>query len=409
MRFDSIEQAIDDIRRGRMIVVIDDPARENEGDLVMAADKCSTKAINFMAQHARGLICVPMQGARLDELKLFPMVDTTQSWGPGPGRDTAFSVSVDAKHGTTTGISAADRARTVEVLLEPRAKPEDLIRPGHVFPLRAKEGGVLVRAGHTEAAVDLARLAGLRPAGVICEILNPNGTMARTAQLLRFAKTHKLRIVTIKDLIEYRRAKERLIKRLASAKLPTKFGAFQLHVYQETLTGKQHLALVRGLVEGQKDVLVRMHSSCITGDTLFSQRCDCGQQLAAALQRIAHEDRGVLVYLGQEGRGIGLVNKIRAYGLQDKGLDTVQANVALGFKADLREYGIGAQILADLGLSTIRILTNNPRKIVGIEGYGLKVTKRVPIQMPSTAHNAKYLATKRLKLGHLLDKEALAP
>ena len=409
MRFDTIEKAIEDVRRGRMIVVIDDPARENEGDVVMAAEKCTTKAVNFMAQHARGLICVPMMGERLDALKLFPMVDTTHSWGPGPGRDTAFSVSVDAKLGTTTGISAADRARTVEVLLEPRSRPEDLIRPGHVFPLRAKEGGVLVRAGHTEAAVDLARLAGLAPAGVICEILNPNGTMARTPQLLRFARRHKLTIVTIKDLIEHRRSKERLVKRVASARLPTRFGPFQLHVYQEALTGKQHLALVRGLVEGQKDVLVRVHSSCITGDTLFSQRCDCGQQLAAALQQIAHEGRGVLVYLGQEGRGIGLINKIRAYGLQDKGLDTVEANVALGFKADLREYGIGAQILSDLGLTTLRILTNNPRKIVGIEGYGLKVSKRVPIQMPSNKHNARYLETKQSKLGHLLAKEGPLP
>jgi len=403
MAFDKIEAAVSDIRRGRMVVVIDDPSRENEGDVVIAAEKCGERAINFMAQHARGLICVPMLGERLDALKLHAMVDATSTAGPGPGRDTAFAVSVDAKRGTTTGISAADRAKTVRVLIDPKARPDDLIRPGHIFPLRSKAGGVLVRAGHTEAAVDLARLAGLYPAGVICEILNPDGTMARTSQLLRFAKRHKLKVVTIKDLIEYRRAKDRLVKRMASARLPTRFGPFLLHVYQETLTGKQHLALVKGIVDGAKDVLVRVHSSCITGDTLFSQRCDCGQQLAAALAQISQAKQGVLVYLGQEGRGIGLLNKIRSYGLQDRGLDTVQANVALGFAPDLREYGIGAQILADLGLSTLRILTNNPRKIVGIEGYGLKVSQRVPIQMPSTKHNAWYLSTKRGKLGHLLE------
>ena len=398
--FDSIAGAIDDIKRGRMVIVVDDPDRENEGDIVVAASKCGEKAINFMAQHARGLICVPMLGARLDKLKLFPMVDATTSAGPGPGRDTAFSISVDAKQGTTTGISAKDRALTVKALLDARTKPEDLIRPGHIFPLRSKEGGVLVRAGHTEAAVDMARLAGLEPAGVICEILNPDGSMARTTQLLKFAKKHKLKIVTIKDLIEHRRLHERLVKRMGSARLPTQYGDFTLHVYQEVLTGKQHLALVKGIVEGQKGVLVRVHSSCITGDSLFSLRCDCGQQLGAALRRISEQGRGVLVYLAQEGRGIGLLNKIRSYALQDKGLDTVQANLALGFKADLREYGIGAQILADLGLSTLRILTNNPRKIVGIEGYGLRVVERVPLQVPSNKHNAKYLRTKKDKMGH---------
>jgi 3,4-dihydroxy 2-butanone 4-phosphate synthase/GTP cyclohydrolase II len=398
--FDSIAGAIEDIKRGRMVIVVDDPDRENEGDIVIAAEKCGEKAINFMAVHARGLICVPMLGARLDKLKLFPMVDASASAGPGPGRDTAFSISVDAKQGTTTGISARDRALTVEALLDARTKPEDLIRPGHIFPLRSKEGGVLVRAGHTEAAVDMARLAGLEPAGVICEILNPDGSMARTKQLLKFAKKHKLKIVTIKDLIEHRRAHERLVKRMGSARLPTQYGDFTLHVYQEVLTGKQHLALVKGIVEGEKGVLVRVHSSCITGDSLFSLRCDCGQQLGAALKRIAEQGRGVLVYLAQEGRGIGLLNKIRSYALQDKGLDTVQANLALGFKADLREYGIGAQILADLGLSTLRILTNNPRKIVGIEGYGLRVVERVPLQVPSNKHNAKYMRTKKDKMGH---------
>lgn len=407
IKFDSIPDAIREIRRGKMVIVIDDPDRENEGDLVIAAQKCTEKAINFMAQHARGLICVPMEGRRLDALKLQAMVDATNTAGPGPGRDTAFSISVDAKSGTTTGISTADRTVTVKALLDEKTRPEDLIRPGHVFPLRCKSGGVLVRAGHTEAAVDLARLAGLAPAGVICEILNPNGSMARTPQLMGFARRHSLRVITIKNLIEYRRTSERLVRRMASARLPTRYGPFFLHVYEETLSGKQHLALVKGLVDGAKNVLVRVHSSCITGDTLFSLRCDCGQQLSAALKQIADHGSGVLVYLAQEGRGIGLLNKIRSYGLQDKGLDTVEANLALGFKPDLREYGIGAQMLADLGLSTIRILTNNPRKIVGIEGYGLKVAERVPIQMPSTKHNARYLKTKRSKLGHWLTEEIL--
>jgi 3,4-dihydroxy 2-butanone 4-phosphate synthase/GTP cyclohydrolase II len=404
--FDAIEDAIKDIRRGRMVIVIDDPNRENEGDLVIAAEKCTERAINFMAQHARGLICAPLPGRRLDDLELRAMVPPSSA-GPVPGRDTAFSVSVDARRGTTTGISAADRAATVAALIDPTTSPEDLIRPGHVFPLRAKEGGVLVRAGHTEAAVDLARLAGLKPSGVICEILNPNGSMARTPQLVRFARRHRLKMITIKDLIEYRRSKDRLVRRTSSARLPTRFGEFLLHLYEETLTGKQHLALVKGLVDGQKKVLVRVHSSCVTGDTLFSERCDCGSQLAAAVKQIAEAGRGVLVYLSQEGRGIGLFNKIRSYGLQDKGLDTVDANLALGLQPDLREYGIGAQILADLGLSAIRILTNNPRKIVGIEGYGLKVVERVPIQIPATKHNARYLRTKKMKLGHFLNEEAL--
>ena len=406
-KFDRIADAIKDIARGKMVIVIDDPDRENEGDLVIAAEKTTEKTINFMARHARGLICAPMQGSRLDELKLRAMVDPTTSGGPGPGRDTAFSVSVDVKRGTTTGISARDRAATVKALLDRKTKPEDLIRPGHVFPLRGREGGVLVRAGHTEAALDLSRLAGLTPAGVICEILSSDGSMARTAELLRFARKYSLRVVTIKDLIEYRRSKERLVKLMASARLPTRYGDFTIHVYEETLNGKQHLALVKGLVAGEDDVLVRVHSSCVTGDTLFSLRCDCGQQLAAALKRISEAGRGVLVYLFQEGRGIGLLNKIRSYGLQDKGLDTVEANLALGFEPDLREYGIGAQILADLGLTTIRILTNNPRKIVGIGGFGLKVAERVAIQVPATRHSARYLRTKKHKLGHWLNEEAL--
>lgn len=400
--FDRIEDAITDIRKGRMVVVIDDPNRENEGDVVIAAEKCGVAAVNFMAVHARGLICVPLPAARLDTLKLQPMIDPSASLSSAPGRDTAFTISVDAKRGTSTGISAKDRAVTIKALIDPKTKPEDLGRPGHIFPLRAKEGGVLVRAGHTEAAVDLARLAGLRPAGVICEILNADGSMSRTQQLMRFARRHKLKIITIADLIDHRRRKERLVERRASAKLPTKYGDFTIRVYEEALTGKVHLAMVKGEVRGAKKVLVRVHSSCVTGDALFSAKCDCGLQLDAAMKQIAHAKKGVLIYLNQEGRGIGLINKIKAYALQDKGLDTVQANLALGLKPDLREYGIGAQMLADQGLTSIRILTNNPRKIVGIEGYGLTVVERVHLQMPSTKHTAKYLSTKREKMGHLL-------
>jgi 3,4-dihydroxy 2-butanone 4-phosphate synthase/GTP cyclohydrolase II len=402
-RFDRIEDAIADIKRGRMVVVVDDPRRENEGDLVMAAEKATPEAINFMVRYGRGLVCAPIDGSTLDRLQIDAMVHSIPA---GPGRDTAFTISVDARRGTTTGISASDRAKTIRKLIDPKAGPEDFIRPGHIFPLRGKDGGVLVRAGHTEAAMDLARLAGLQPAGVICEIMNEDGSMARTGQLSRFAKRHKLKIVTIEDLIEFRGRHERLVERVASGRIPTPHGEFQLHVYQEKLSGKQHLAMSMGKLAGSKNTLVRVHSSCITGDTLLSLRCDCGFQLEAAMKAIAKAKRGVLLYLAQEGRGIGLVKKIQAYALQDKGLDTVEANRALGFKADLREYGIGAQILADLGLSSIKILTNNPRKIVGIDAFGLKVTGSVPIRIKPNPHNERYLKTKRLKLGHLLDGAA---
>ncbi len=405
--FSSIPDAIREIRKGRMVIVVDDPHRENEGDLVMAAQLATPKDINFMARHGRGLICVPMNSARLDALQIDPMVQGARA--AVPGRDTAFAVSVDAGRGTTTGISANDRCATIKALIKPDAKPEDFVRPGHIFPLRGKEGGVLVRAGHTEAALDLSRLAGLKSAGVICEIMKDDGTMARVPELIRFARRHSLKIVTIQALIEYRRSNEILVRRVASAKLPTRFGNFSLHVYEEALTGRQHIALVQGEVLKAKNVLVRVHSSCITGDTLFSLRCDCGGQLESSLRRIAKEGLGVLLYLSQEGRGIGLVNKIKSYALQEQGLDTVEANEALGLKADLREYGIGAQILSDLGLTTVRLLTNNPRKIVGIEGYGLRVTGREPIQIPPNVHNLRYIRAKKEKLGHLLDLRRTHP
>ena len=395
--FASIEQAIEAIQAGRMIVVVDDEDRENEGDLTMAASTVTPEAINFMARHGRGLVCLAMTPERLDHLEIPLEVSDNSS-----RRDTAMCVSIDARDRTTTGISAADRAETVRVALDAASTPRDLSRPGHVFPLRARSGGVLVRAGHTEAAVDLSRIAGLDPSGVICEIMNDDGTMSRVPELAKFARKHGLLMITIADLIQYRMRTERLVKRAATASLPTEFGAFHLFAYENNIDNQAHVALVRGDIGDGKDVLVRVHSKCLTGDVFHSARCDCGPQLDAALTRIADEGRGVLLYLNQEGRGIGLVNKIRAYALQDQGLDTVEANERLGFKADQRDYGIGAQILSDLGVKTMRLLTNNPRKFVGLQGYGLAVSEAVPLEIPASDHTRRYLKTKKDKLGHKL-------
>ena len=402
MPFASIPDAVRDIQRGKLVIVVDDPDRENEGDLICAASKATPELINFMAKYGRGLICLPVVGNRLDKLRIAPMVDNNEEL-----RDAAFTISVDAKHGVSTGVSAADRARTIRTLISPKTRSEDLARPGHIFPLRYREGGVLVRAGHTEAAVDLAKMAGHYPAGVICEIMNEDGTMARMPELKRFAAKHHLKMITISDLIEHRRRHERLVHRSVSARLPTRYGRFNLHLYEDALNKEHHLAIVCGDVSGKKDILVRVHSSCFTGDTLGSLRCDCGEQLGKALERISQEGRGVVLYMHQEGRGIGLENKLKAYALQDQGMDTVEANEALGFKPDLRHYGIGAQILVDLGLSSIRLMTNNPRKIVGIEGYGLKVTKRVPLEIQANRSNKDYLKVKKEKLGHLLEHLSL--
>ena len=395
--FATIEEAVEAIRSGRMVVVVDDESRENEGDLTMAASKVTPEAINFMARYGRGLICLAMEPERLDQLAIPLEVNDNSS-----RRDTAMCVSIDAREETTTGISAADRAQTVRVAIDPSTRPRDLTRPGHVFPLRARKGGVLVRAGHTEAAVDLAGIAGLTPAGVICEIMNEDGTMSRVPELARFARKHHLLVVTIADLIQYRMRTERLVKRAASADLPTVFGAFRIYAYESQLDNQTHVALVRGEIGDGKDVLVRVHSKCLTGDVFHSARCDCGPQLDTAMQRVAKEGRGILLYLNQEGRGIGLVNKIRAYELQDQGLDTVEANERLGFKADQRDYGIGAQILSDLGVKTMRLLTNNPRKFVGLQGYGLAVSEAVPLEIPASDHTRRYLKTKKDKLGHKL-------
>jgi 3,4-dihydroxy 2-butanone 4-phosphate synthase / GTP cyclohydrolase II len=395
--FAPIEKAIDVIRSGGMVIVVDDPDRENEGDLTIAAEKITPEAINFMARYGRGLICMSMTPERLDELEIPLMVTQNSS-----RFDTAFCVPVESKERTTTGISAADRAATVLAAIDPETRPSDLARPGHMFPLRSRTGGVMVRAGQTEAAVDLARIAGLYPAGVICEIMNEDGTMARVPQLTRFARRHGLLMITIADLIKYRTRTESLVKRVASAKLPTDFGEFHIHAFENLIDRQTHVALVCGDIKDGKDVLVRVHSQCLTGDVLHSVRCDCGGQLDAAMQRIATEGRGVLLYLNQEGRGIGLGNKIRAYELQDEGFDTVEANERLGFKADQRDYGVGVQILKEIGVRSMRLLSNNPRKLVAVEGYGLSVTEWLPLEIPASESTRRYLKTKKEKLGHKL-------
>ena len=395
--FAPVADALDAIRNGGMVIVVDDEDRENEGDLTIAADKVTPEAINFMARHGRGLICLPLTAERIEQLRIPMMVDRNTS-----RYETAFTVSIEAKDVTSTGISAADRAATVRVAIDPATGPGDLAQPGHMFPLRARRGGVLVRAGQTEAAVDLARLAGLYPAGVICEIMNEDGTMARVRQLSRFARRHGLPMITIADLIKFRIRNDRLVKRIASARLPTDHGWFQAYAFENVIDGETHVAVVKGEIGDGRDILVRVHSRCLTGDVFQSSRCDCGRQLEAAMQRIASEGRGVLLYLNQEGRGIGLGNKLRAYELQDQGLDTVEANERLGFKPDQRDYGIGAQILRDLGVQGMRLLTNNPRKFIGLEGYGLSVRETVPLEVSAPAFARAYLKTKKEKLGHKL-------
>jgi 3,4-dihydroxy 2-butanone 4-phosphate synthase/GTP cyclohydrolase II len=395
--FATVEEAIEDVRQGRFVVVVDDEDRENEGDLTIAAQFATPEAINFMATHARGLICVCLTEERCDQLALRPMTDRNEA-----PLGTAFTVSVEAREGVTTGISAHDRSHTIQVAIKPDARADDLVQPGHVFPLRAKPGGVLERVGQTEAAVDLARLAGLTPAGVVCEIMNHDGTMARIPDLVPYCERHGLKLITVADLVEYRRRHEQLVERGPAVRLPTEYGEFTAIAFRETLTGKPHVALVKGSVGGEENVLVRVHSECLTGDVFHSLRCDCGEQLGQALRRIAAEERGVLLYMSQEGRGIGLLSKLKAYELQENGFDTVEANLELGFPADARDYAIGNQILADLGLTTIRILTNNPKKLTGIQGFGLTVVEQVPIEVRANHENRRYLEAKRDKLGHRL-------
>jgi len=400
--FSSIEEAIEDIKAGKIIVVCDDEDRENEGDLTMAAQFATPDAINFMAMYGRGLICMTLTPEKCIELDLPQMVQNNEATF-----STAFTVSVEARHGVTTGISAADRAHTIQTAIKPGAKPSDLVQPGHVFPLRAKPGGVLERTGQTEAGVDLARLAGLEPAGVICEIMNEDGTMSRVPDLIPYCKKHNLKMITVADLIKYRRKNEKLVQRVADARLPTRFGDFRAIGFRSLLDNEEHVALVKGDVDGAENVLVRVHSECLTGDVFHSMRCDCGEQLYHALRMIEEDGKGVLLYMSQEGRGIGILNKLRAYELQEQGMDTVQANEELGFPADLRDYGIGAQILVDLGLTSIRQMTNNPKKIKGLEGYGLKIVERVPIEMPPQCENVAYLSTKKAKMGHILHHQDL--
>ena len=398
--FSSIPEAIQDYREGKVLIVVDDEDRENEGDFVCAAEKATPEIVNFMATHGRGLICVPMTGQRLKELKIEPMVRDNTSL-----HTTAFTVSVDAVKNTTTGISAHDRAETIRVLVDEMARPEELGRPGHIFPLVAAEGGVLSRSGHTEAVVDLSRLAGLKPAGVLCEIMNEDGSMARGPQLDTIAQKHAIKMITIRDLIAYRCKNDHLVRRVVSTHFPTRYGDFVLHLYASAIDNHNHLALVKGKIEPETPVLVRVHSECLTGDVFGSRRCDCGEQLDTAMKRIAAEGTGIFLYMRQEGRGIGLDNKLKAYQLQDQGKDTVEANEALGFPADVRDYGIGAQILAHLGARKLRLLTNNPRKLVGLKGYGLEIVERVPVEIEPNQCNARYLETKRDKLGHLILKD----
>jgi 3,4-dihydroxy 2-butanone 4-phosphate synthase/GTP cyclohydrolase II len=402
MPLSRIEEGIQDIKAGKFIIIVDDENRENEGDLAIAAEKVTPEAINFMARNARGLVCMPMTGKRLDELKIPMMVQVNTS-----RFTTAFTISIEAKKRVSTGISAEDRAITIQTAIDPRTRPEDIAMPGHIFPIRAREGGVMVRAGHTESIVDLSRMAGLYPAGVICEIMSEDGTMARLPELEKLAENWGIKIVSIADLIAYRRRHEKMVERVAEAKLPTRYGDFRVIAYKSTVDPNEQVALVRGEIDLEKPVLVRVHSECLTGDVFGSMRCDCGEQIQLAMKEIAREGTGVFLYMRQEGRGIGLHNKLKAYALQDQGLDTVEANIALGFEPDLRDYGIGAQILTDLGLRKIKLLTNNPKKVIGLEGYGLEVTETVPLIVSPNPHNRAYLATKKTKMGHMLDIDSL--